>query len=306
MVSAAPVITHGRCTLGGFRTGEADPIARRGPNCTRAVASANPAAASSSVPLTEIIVTGCAKNIEHHKRPFFPLLRSLQALGTSLIVYEDGSTDATRARLLAFAAQQQGERDVRLILADGVPDFFRGDTKRERKIALCRHTLLHEALHHTTSSGSLAAGSAFMVALDLDCAPPSPDGVHAAVAKMTPPWVQILTATAVGRPPVAAPLVRIIGRPAAAAAADDALSVLPPPPYAWDAWDVLSAAPHGAADYYDMSALRAPVFGPHFGFDCWYDLRRVVAYGNCVEHHLTLAAGAPIVPVESAFNGLAV
>ena len=116
----------------------------------------------------ELIVAGCAKNIVHHKQPFVPLLHALQALGsTSLIVYEDGSTDSTRASLLDFArAYGQGgppkasESSVRLLLADDVRGFFAGEAHRERRIALCRHCLLREALDQSRESGSLGSGGA--------------------------------------------------------------------------------------------------------------------------------------------------
>jgi len=141
----------------------------------------------------------------------------------------------------------------------------------------------------------------FLVAVDLDCAAPSPHGVYSALARMTPPWLRRgPTRRSSGSEAVAAqPILRPVP--------DEELTQLPPnSTYAWDSWDVLTAAPHPGDDYYDLSALRAPGLGAHFAFDCWYDMRGVLEYGNCMEHRLTLSAHAPIVPVESAFNGAAI
>ena len=325
--------TRGRCTRLGFQAHRE----LAGPNCTRVVAqSSGPSVPVSSA--ADIIVAGCAKNLAHHKAPFVWLLGRTLQFATTLIVYEDGSTDDTRASLLQFAATSRQPANtpttIRFIFADAIGAFFDGDDKRERKLALCRHTLLHEALEQSRASGSLGIGSAFLVALDLDCTPPPQhESIRAAVARMLPPWLTTNVADGSsdgsrsqhgqqhdgrrGSSSSASAEFRVADATAATADDDDdvlveaALPVALPasvaaPPYAWDAWDVLSAGPAVGADYYDHSALRAPVLSPHFAFDCWYDLRNVVRYGNCVEHQLTLAVGAPIVPVESAFNGLAV
>ena len=300
--------TRGRCTRLGFQAHSE----LAGPNCTRVVAqSSGPSVPVSSA--ADIIVAGCAKNLAHHKAPFVWLLGRTLQFATTLIVYEDGSTDDTRASLLQFAATTRQPAStpttIRFIFADAVGAFFDGDDKRERKLALCRHTLLHEALAQSRASGSLGIGSAFMVALDLDCTPPRQESIRAAVARMLPPW---LTTNVADGSSDGSRSQHGQQHGGSSAADDDevAEAALPAsvaaPPYAWDAWDVLSAAPAAGADYYDHSALRAPVLSPHFALDCWYDLRNVVRYGNCVEHQLTLAVGAPIVPVESAFNGLAV
>ena len=243
-----------------------------------------------------------------------PLLQSLRALGSVLIVYEDGSVDATRAKLRTFVADHERASEpmdgtIRLILADGVDDFFGGDARRERKIALCRHTLLHEALHHTSRSGALATGGAFMLAVDLDCTAPHPPAINAAVAKMLPPWLrQGKSATD------QATVVRDLHATAADLSAKPVVDGVPPHVLpasvpmmgsAWDTWDVLSAAPRGHGDYYDHSALRASLLGAWFTYDYWYDLRGIVSHGNCVEHHLRVSPMAPVLPVESAFNGLA-
>ena len=257
------LMENGHCTLLGWRR------VGIGPNCTKVAVGQSLSEGPSGA---DIVVSGCAKNIEHHKRDFFALLRALQALGSALFIYEDGSADKTRRRLIEFA--NRSATPMRLYFADAVAAFL-GDSKREQKIALCRHTLLREAMSYASVSRSQLTGHALMISVDLDCAPPIAAQVSAAVAAMMPPLPHPLDTESIG-----------------------------------SAWDVLTAAPgisRGApGDYYDHSALRAPVLGMHFNYDCWTDLPSILERGNCLEHRITISERAPIFGVESAFNGLAI
>ena len=144
--------------------------------CTRiasreAVQTKETAAAASS-----IVFAGCAKNVASTLRRSVAFIEGLAAEANvtaafgsyRILVFESGSSDATRATLRAMAA-----RNPRLsaILAES-PRY--GLCMRTQKIALCRNVLLQEALARggsdVGSGGSGGRGApSVMVTLDIDC-----------------------------------------------------------------------------------------------------------------------------------------
>ena len=69
-------------------------------------------------------------------------------------------------------------------------------------------------------------------------------------------------------------------------------------------WSVLAANSKRNVDYYDLWALRSAALG--VDYDCWQDARAVERRGTCNAYELRIHPRAPVLPVESAFNGLAV
>ena len=71
-----------------------------------------------------------------------------------------------------------------------------------------------------------------------------------------------------------------------------------------EGWSVLTANSKQGLDYYDIWALRSAALG--VDYDCWHDARTVRERGSCDAYEVRIDPQAPVLPVESAFNGLAV
>ncbi len=69
-------------------------------------------------------------------------------------------------------------------------------------------------------------------------------------------------------------------------------------------WSVLTANSKRGIDYYDLWALRSATLG--VDYDCWHDAHAVRQRGSCDAYEVRIDPRAPVLPVESAFNGLAV
>ena len=97
----------------------------------------------------------------------------------------------------------------------------------------------------------------------------------------------ITSTSEVGRPMAPAPSLRLaIGAMAAGA------------------WSMLSANSVDGAVYYDLWALRSAALG--VDYDCWHDRRVMRQRGDCNAHEIRINSSAPIMEVNSAFNGLAI
>lgn len=70
-----------------------------------------------------------------------------------------------------------------------------------------------------------------------------------------------------------------------------------------DGYKVLTANSIQDSDYYDLWALRSSVL--HIDYDCWFDRHVSSIRGNCDSYEVRIDASAPILPVNSSFNGLA-
>ena len=67
---------------------------------------------------------------------------------------------------------------------------------------------------------------------------------------------------------------------------------------------VLTANSMRGQDYYDLWALRSHLLS--IDYDCWFDQQRSTVRGNCDSYEIRIDSSAPIVPVNSSFNGLAI
>ena len=71
-----------------------------------------------------------------------------------------------------------------------------------------------------------------------------------------------------------------------------------------DGWSVLGANSMAGSDYYDLWALRSRDL--HIDYDCWHDRVTMRRRGNCDSYQVQINESAPIIAVNSAFNGLAI
>ena len=241
---------------------------------------------------------GCVRNVAEH----LPQRSAhIAALGSAfadyrVLIWEDGSTDTSRAQLKRWADTNPR---VRLLLATGV--WPGGSLGRIARIGFCRNVLLAEVLktaevsrphdrrislhaphgltvaasprsarssrprrlaQHWAAARTSAAAEKFIISLDLDC--PSvlqPATLSGAVALMS-------FDTSRGHP----------------------------------SWDMLSA--NSLPSYYDLYALRSTLLA--LDYDCLKPSSEVAARGNCFQFRVTLHPEAAVLPVDSAFNGLAI
>lgn len=256
-----------------------------------------------------------------------PRATHIEALGAqfeayNVLIWEDGSVDSTRLELEAWAKRN---RRVGLLLPSA-PWLF-APLGRPNRLAFARNILLAEALkhqwqheqhsyswkslqnqhpprqqaphrrhqhgaHHQPPGRRRSGYHHIMVAIDLDCEPAlRPGDLEAAlrlhmVDKNDP---EPSSGTPHRQPKPLRPM-QYGGTQSAAAAISR--------------WDVLTAnslSHHGL--YYDIWALRSKAL--RVEHDCSVDKLSVAALGGCGTWAIDVNTTAPMVPVDSAFNGLA-
>ena len=154
LVMAAPE-RHGHCSTSGWVSTSTTPST---PNCTWV---------GKRSYRGSMMVGSCARNVraalEQHSRAWVTAFLDTQP-GSAALIFEDqqrsGDPDGTRAALRNWA---NSDPRVRLLLAQ---PLLYPKWSRTQRLALCRNMLAHEATRLPGSSGVL-------VALDLDCRPPT-------------------------------------------------------------------------------------------------------------------------------------
>ena len=233
-----------------------------------------------------VLFVGCARNIAEQARA---TSEHIDSLGRSyaehrVLIWEDSSSDGTRDALRAWAAR---DRRVRLLFADPPPLAWRRKLQRPARIAFCRDVLLTEALRAMPAPLSPARAAAH------------PHDTSASTSLTPPPTYpqQLLIAIDLDCPPLLQPHVL-------AASAQRLATAATPHPRArtQPRWHVLSA--NSLPSYYDRWALRSRPLA--IDYDCLLDTQQIARRGMCLSYDVRIAPGAPIVPVDSAFNGVAI
>ena len=269
-----------------WRTG----LQQRAPKA--AAEAASPAASPTARVEARVLFAGCARNVA---RQLPDTAEHIDALGQSfaehrVLIWEDGSSDGTRLLLRNWTA-----RNSRVRVLFGEPPATRWRTfSRPTRIAFCRNILLVESLRFmgrrpAEAVRTIAAvprpvpAPQMLVMIDLDCPPLlQPSALAGSVQRM-------LAGTAV--PPPLQPRWQQRGAHG-----------VPPPPAAGPVWHALFG--NSVPRYYDLWALRSAALG--LDYDCLEDKTQVEAHGFCFVYGIELDPRAPPVPVDSAFNGVAV
>lgn len=290
-------VTTGTCTeIEGFRATRAI----RGPHEARCVLARKRMGASAAKTRSgtrrrdaaAVHFVGCAMDLVspeagasswgNHGR-LWPLSQQISAFGSAhgiyaVTVFEDPPRWITKEGRAFSAERLASDPSARMLLSWASSDarvrllFGNGrlNATRTERLALCRNVLLRAALDPAPLIAS--ASPAHLPPAHLPSRSPSPADLLVVVDLDCRPLL----------------------RPAAFYAA--ARAVLQ------GRWDVLAA--NTLPTYYDFWALRSTAFS--MDYDCQEDRRAIRDRGFCVDWQIRLDDGAPIVPVQSAFGGLAV
>lgn len=260
---------------------------------------------STQLPATASII-GCAHNIapalDHaHLETIGGVFRDYR-----VTIWEDGSRDNTAAKLQSWAARNPR---VRILLGD-TPAFFGIPSILHRvyPISFCRSVLLAEVMrehhgmrNHNQSEHEISAPvrgqhghghghgrwsslAQVLVSIDLDCPP-----------VLTPSAVGRAVHTLLGLGSWSQGGVRRAGSgggEGGGAAATEATK----------GWDALFG--NSLPRYYDVWALRSTALG--IDYDCLHNKTEARKRGVCFDYDLRLDPAAPVLEVDSAFNGVGI
>ena len=239
---------------------------------------------------------GCVRNAE---ASLPRRMAQTEALGASFadysaLVWEDGSKDATRMLLRAWA---DSNPRVRLLLATGT--WPGGAVGRLARLGFCRNVLLAETLKGAAASLSTTAGSN---------RPRQGSGTNRSRLLHAQGAISLPRTARVGRHTERVAETR-----------EHVTIVLDfdcPARLEWPqlaravgivtqrshGWDVLTA--NSLPSYYDLFALRSERLG--IEYNCLESSPTVFARGLCIEYEVVLDPQAGIIQVDSAFNGMAI
>lgn len=222
-----------------------------------------------------------------------------------MAIWEDGSNDDTVAKLRSWAS-----RNPKLRLLLGSTPRWMGTSifnKRVSRIAFCRNVLLAEALRDEvlpfTSSPSPSSGHSNRGLAALSVPPPL----------KRPPMPRILLSVDLDCPPVLAPsaVAHAVGglmglgggrRAAESSAGGVGAGAGAGRQRAAGRWDALFG--NSVSRYYDLWALRSNALG--IDYDCLHNKSAIRTQGVCFEYDVALDPNAPVLEVDSAFNGVGI
>ena len=226
-------------------------------------------------------IVGCARNIASDLKLSAVGIESIGRIFSkySVLIWEDGSSDSTRATLTHWASHNLR---VRVLGPPPAVKWVGDSLGRIAQLAFCRQVLLAESLKLATPHATTHyTPPRYYIAMDLDCpAPAHPQALSLAIhSHMVPlrPTKHL--------PPVAGEL-----RSRAASVAGSTR------------FDALFA--NSQPYYYDQHVLRSSSLT--LQYDCIEDKATMAARGTCRDYTITIDPAAPPIAVDSAFNGLAV
>ena len=237
-------------------------------------------------------IVGCARNIASDLKSSAAGIESLGRAFSkyTILIWEDGSSDGTRAMLTHWASH-----NPRVRMLGPPPDvkWIGASLGRISRLAFGRQVLLAESLKlatpHATTTHYTPPG--YYIVMDLDCpTPPRPQALSLAIHRHMVPLQPTKHL-----PPVAGDLRARAARATRAASAAGSAVAHP-------RFDALLA--NSQPYYYDLLVLRSSSLT--LQYDCIEDKAAMAARGACCDYTITIDPAAPPIEVDSAFNGLAV